>query len=68
MIDFGIPQGDSSMARTVSLPAAIGAHMLLEGRISQRGVQIPIVADIYNPILEELEKLGITFTETKQFV
>jgi len=66
MVDFGIPNGDSSMARTVSLPAAIGTRMLLEEKIQLRGVQIPIVADIYDPVLEELEKMGIGFKETRE--
>jgi len=66
MVDFGIPNGDSSMARTVSLPAAIGTRMLLEDKIRLRGVQIPVVADIYNPVLEELEKMGIGFKETRE--
>jgi saccharopine dehydrogenase-like NADP-dependent oxidoreductase len=66
MVDFGIPNGDSSMARTVSLPAAIGTRMLLEGKIQLRGVRIPVVADIYDPVLEELEKMGIRFKETRE--
>ncbi|RLB59152.1 MAG: saccharopine dehydrogenase [Deltaproteobacteria bacterium] len=65
MVDYGIPGGDSSMARTVSLPAAIGVRLLLEGRIPLRGVQIPVRPEIYEPALQELEKLGITFTETR---
>jgi saccharopine dehydrogenase (NADP+, L-glutamate forming) len=66
MVDYGIPDGDSSMARTVSLPAAIGTRMLLEDKIRLRGVQIPVVADIYDPVLEELEKMGIGFKETRE--
>jgi saccharopine dehydrogenase-like NADP-dependent oxidoreductase len=65
MVDYGIPNGDSSMARTVSLPAAIGARMILEGKIHIRGVQIPIEQDIYDPVLAELEKMKISFTETR---
>ncbi len=64
MVDFGIPNGATSMARTVGLPAAIGVRMILEGKIRQRGVVIPISADIYEPILKELETLGIHFSET----
>jgi len=64
MVDFGIPNGATSMARTVGLPAAIGVRMIMEGKIRQRGVVIPISADIYEPILKELESLGIHFTET----
>jgi saccharopine dehydrogenase-like NADP-dependent oxidoreductase len=66
MVDYGIPDGDSSMARTVSLPAAIGTRMLLEDKIRLRGVQIPVVADIYDPVLEELERMGIGFKETRE--
>jgi len=66
MVDYGIPGGDSSMARTVSLPAAIGARMILEGKIRIRGVQIPIIPNIYEPVLDELEALGISFEETRE--
>ncbi len=63
LIDFGEPDGDSAMARTVSLPAAIAVRMLLEGKPRLTGVQIPVVAEIYKPVLDELEKLGIRFKE-----
>jgi saccharopine dehydrogenase (NADP+, L-glutamate forming)/spermidine synthase len=63
--DFGIPQGDTSMARTVSLPAAIAVRMLLEGKIAQRGVVIPVMPSLYEPILDELESMTIGFTETR---
>jgi len=66
LTDFGIPGGDSSMARTVSLPAAIGTRLVLEGRITTTGVHIPVLPEMYDPILEELERLGIRFVETTQ--
>ena len=66
LIDFGIPHGDSSMARTVGLPAAISARLILEGRIKERGVHIPVKPGIYKPILEELEKQGIVFKEKRE--
>jgi saccharopine dehydrogenase (NADP+, L-glutamate forming)/spermidine synthase len=65
MVDYGIPDGDSSMARTVTLPAAIGVRMLLEGTIAERGVHVPLEPGIYEPVLAELAELGITFTETR---
>jgi saccharopine dehydrogenase-like NADP-dependent oxidoreductase len=65
LIDYGIPGGDSSMARTVGLPAAAGALLVLEGRISGRGVQIPVIPEIYGPILEELRARGIAFREER---
>jgi saccharopine dehydrogenase-like NADP-dependent oxidoreductase len=65
LVDYGIPNGDSSMARTVGLPAAIGTRMILEGRIQAKGVHIPVLPDIYRPILAELKNLGIAFSEKR---
>jgi saccharopine dehydrogenase (NADP+, L-glutamate forming) len=63
MVEFGIPNGDSAMARTVSLPAAIAVRYILEGKIKDTGVKIPTQSAIYKPVLEELEKLGIACKE-----
>ncbi len=66
LIDFGIPYGDSSMARTVGLPCAIGAKLILENKITQTGVHIPVLKDIYSPILQELKTLDIEFKEKRE--
>jgi len=63
LIDFGIPNGSSSMARTVSLPLAIAVKLILDGKINLTGVQIPVDPIIYEPILLELKTLGIEFSE-----
>jgi saccharopine dehydrogenase (NADP+, L-glutamate forming) len=54
---------ETAMSQTVGLPVAIATRLILEDRISLRGVQMPIHPEIYNPVLEELESLGITFIE-----
>ena len=64
MVDFGIPNGYTSMARTVGLPAAIAVAMILHGQITLTGVQVPVVPEIYEPVLDELEAQGIHFVET----
>jgi saccharopine dehydrogenase (NADP+, L-glutamate forming) len=64
LVAMGIPGGDSAMARTVSLPAAIATRMILEGKITETGVHIPVEPVIYEPVLEELETLDISFKET----
>jgi saccharopine dehydrogenase-like NADP-dependent oxidoreductase len=64
MIDFGIPGGDSSMNRTVGLPAAVGVRFILEGKFTQPGVIVPVMPELYEPALEELQNLGIQFSET----
>ncbi len=64
LVDFGIPKGDTAMARTVSLPAAVGTKLMLEGKINEKGVKIPVRPEIYEPVLLELENLDIKFKET----
>jgi hypothetical protein len=55
LLDFGIKNGDSSMSRTVSLPVAIAAKLVLEGKLNHlKGLVIPTIPELYNPILEEL--------------
>lgn len=53
----------TAMAKTVGLPLGIAASLLLHDKISLRGLHIPVTAEIYNPILAELEKEGIVFAE-----
>jgi saccharopine dehydrogenase-like NADP-dependent oxidoreductase len=65
LIDFGIPFGDSSMARTVSLPMAIGTRLIAEGRITMKGVVTPIHPEIYEPVLRELETMKIKMVEKR---
>ncbi|MBN1334978.1 MAG: saccharopine dehydrogenase NADP-binding domain-containing protein [Deltaproteobacteria bacterium] len=68
LVDFGIPRGDSSMARTVSLPVAVGVKHILAGRIQARGVHAPVRKEIYVPILGELEALGISCVERTEIL
>lgn len=63
LIDYGIPNGDSSMSRTVALPVAIASKMILDGKITLTGIHRPIVPEIYEPILNELEMLNIKMDE-----
>jgi saccharopine dehydrogenase (NADP+, L-glutamate forming)/spermidine synthase len=63
LIDYGIPNGDSSMSRTVALPVAIASKMILDGEITLTGVHRPIIPEIYEPILKELERLDIKMDE-----
>jgi saccharopine dehydrogenase-like NADP-dependent oxidoreductase len=63
MIDFGSPATNTSVARTVALPAAIAVKLILEKKINLSGVFRPVVPEIYNPILDELKTLGIEMKE-----
>jgi len=53
------------MSRTVSLPLAIGVKMMAEGRFNLAGVQIPVVKELYLPVLAELESLGIKMVDKR---
>jgi len=55
----------TAMAKTVGLPLAITVKLFLQGKISLRGVRIPVYKEIYLPVLNELEKNGIIFSETE---
>ncbi len=68
MIDYGIPHGDSSMCRLVGLPIAVAAKMILRGKIDLVGVQVPVVSEIYEPVLAELKQMGISFNEKTEQV
>lgn len=63
LIDYGQPNGDTSMARTVSLPAAVGTKLILTGVITRPGVFIPVEKNVYNPVLDELAEMGIRCVE-----
>lgn len=63
MLDFGKPSTNTSIARTVALPAAIAVRMILEKKIVLKGVYRPVVPQIYNPVLNELKSLGIEMKE-----
>ena len=59
----GKDEKDTAMAKTVGLPLAMATELLVEGKISSRGVVIPTVKEIYEPVLEQLRKYDIRFTE-----
>lgn len=58
---LGDNANSTAMAKTVGLPLGIVAKLILENKIKQTGVQIPVTKELYQPILEELEEYGICF-------
>jgi saccharopine dehydrogenase (NADP+, L-glutamate forming) len=64
LVQTGEPWGDSAMARTVSLPAGIATRLILDQGVMAQGVNIPVLREIYEPVLEELEERGISMKET----
>ncbi len=70
-IDF-IQYGDvnkfTAMAKTVGLPTAIAAKMVLEKEIQTTGMVLPLSKDIYKPILNRLNSEGLTWSETTKIL
>ena len=60
-----VVKGDDSiqtgMAKTVGLPVFFACKLILDEKISLKGVRIPIYKEIYKPILTQLSQEGISF-------
>ncbi|WJS96078.1 saccharopine dehydrogenase NADP-binding domain-containing protein [Flavobacterium johnsoniae] len=65
MVCIGDDQTYTAMAKTVGLPVAIATLLILNGKITTPGVQLPIKKEVYEPILKELEEYGVIFNEQK---
>ncbi len=63
MVHIGKNQSETAMAKTVGLPVAMGAIMILNGEIKTPGVQLPIKKEVYVPLLKKLEEHDIKFKE-----
>jgi saccharopine dehydrogenase (NADP+, L-glutamate forming) len=65
---YMIVQGEdnlrTAMAKTVGLPLGIMAKLLLSGTLQLTGLQIPVMPEVYNPVLRELEEFDIRFEES----
>lgn len=63
MVCIGDDQTYTAMAKTVGLPVAMATLLILNGKITTPGVQLPISKEVYVPILKELEEYGVVFKE-----
>lgn len=68
LITKGEDTSRTAMAATVGLPMALAAEMILDDKIKSRGVLIPMIAEIYEPILAGLAECGITFIEEEKIL
>ena len=66
MVVIGEDQVHTAMSITVGVPVAIAVKLILTGKITNKGVQVPIVKDIYEPVMEELAAYGIKFDESER--
>lgn len=66
MVVIGNDHTHTAMSITVGTPVAIATKLLLNGTINVTGVHVPVTKELYEPILNELEPLGIKFTEEEK--
>lgn len=59
----GEDQTYTGMSNTVGLPLGIAVKLVLQGKLSITGVHLPVIPEIYEPVLKELEELGVVFKE-----
>lgn len=78
LLGFGKPGGDTSMAETVGYTAGIfisflsfdhslvaaAVELLLFQKLTRPGVIIPITSDVYDPILDRIQTVGVTWSDS----
>jgi saccharopine dehydrogenase-like NADP-dependent oxidoreductase len=59
----GNDEVDTAMAQLVGLPLGIFVKLVMEGKITSKGVNIPVMKEVYEPVMEELKEFGVHFHE-----
>jgi saccharopine dehydrogenase (NADP+, L-glutamate forming) len=58
----------TAMAKTVGLPLALAACQIADGGFGVTGVMLPVIPEIYEPLLSQLSEHGIGFEEKEEEV
>jgi saccharopine dehydrogenase (NADP+, L-glutamate forming) len=66
LVCYGEDATYTAMAKTVGLPLAIAVDLFLDQKINLTGLHVPVLPEIYNPILGKLALEGIRFEEKYQ--
>jgi saccharopine dehydrogenase (NADP+, L-glutamate forming) len=66
LVVIGSDTLETAMARTVGLPLGILAMMLVRNECRLAGVHLPVMKEVYEPVLNELKQFGISFNEKVQ--
>jgi saccharopine dehydrogenase (NADP+, L-glutamate forming) len=59
----GEDANNTAMAKLVGLPLGIFVKLVMEGKITSTGVNIPVMPEVYEPVLDELEEYGVAFND-----
>lgn len=68
LIVKGKDQLHTAMSQTVGLPLGIAAKLILQNKLKLTGLHIPIIKEIYDPVLSELAEYGIKFHEQEKVI
>lgn len=60
LIVEGDDQTHTAISKTVGLPVAIATKLILQQKIKKKGIIIPTIREIYEPVLNELRTFGIS--------
>lgn len=66
LIMDGLNGMETAMSRLVGLPLGIFVKLLMLGKISTTGVNIPTMPEVYEPVMAELEAHGVKFIEREE--
>jgi saccharopine dehydrogenase-like NADP-dependent oxidoreductase len=66
LVTEGETGGFTAMSRTVGLPVVIAVRLLLDGKLPQTGSIIPTHPSIVEPVLDELAREGLSFSERSE--
>ena len=63
LVVLGDDTQHTAMSKTVGWPLAIAAKLILTGGVNDTGVKVPVTPNYYQPIIKELDTLGVKFIE-----
>ncbi|MFT4094106.1 MAG: saccharopine dehydrogenase C-terminal domain-containing protein [Niabella sp.] len=63
LVVYGESNTHTAMAKTVGMPLAIAAELILNKEINLTGLHLPIIKEIYEPVLLKLRQNNIVFQE-----
>ncbi len=66
LIMKGEDSENTAMSKLVGLPLGIFAKQVMEGRIVKAGVNIPVMPEVYEPVLKELKEFGVIFKDEEK--
>ena len=68
MVMKGDGDEKTAMSKLVGLPIGIFVKLVMLGKINSIGVNIPVMKEVYDPVLEELKEYGVVFHEKEELI